>query len=99
MMRKIVEYSLDYTNTLNENEKNLKSNYLSNESLINEKKDQYKSFYEKRNLPLQRSMDNLELFMNKRSNSNLRPNQNNSVSRFLKLNQNENSLQRLVQTP
>lgn len=73
-MRKIVEYSLDYTNTLNENEKNLKSNYLSNESLINEKKDQYKSFYEKRNLPLQRSMDNLELFMNKRSNSNLRPN-------------------------
>ena len=98
-MRKIVEYSLDYTNTLNENEKNLKSNYLSNESLINEKKDQYKSFYEKRNLPLQRSMDNLELFMNKRSNSNLRPNQNNSVSRFLKLNQNENSLQRLVQTP
>lgn len=74
MMRKIVEYSLDYTNTLNENEKNLKSNYLSNESLINEKKDQYKSFYEKRNLPLQRSMDNLELFMNKRSNSNLRPN-------------------------
>ncbi len=98
-MRKIVEYSLDYTNTLNENDKNLKSNYLSNESLINEKKDQYKSFYEKRNLPLQRSMDNLELFMNKRSNSNLRPNQNNSVSRFLKLNQNENSLQRLVQTP
>jgi hypothetical protein len=74
MMRKIVEYSLDYTNTLNENEKNLKLNYLSNESLINEKKDQYKSFYEKRNLPLQRSMDNLELFMNKRSNSNLRPN-------------------------
>jgi len=74
MMRKIVEYSLDYTNTLNENEKNFKSNYLSNESLINEKKDQYKSFYEKRNLPLQRSMDNLELFMNKRSNSNLRPN-------------------------
>jgi|CryBogDrversion2_8_1035294.scaffolds.fasta_scaffold47020_1 hypothetical protein len=52
MMRKIIEYSLDYTNTLNENEKNLKSNYLSNESLINDKKDQLKSFYEKRNLPL-----------------------------------------------
>jgi hypothetical protein len=74
MMRKIIEYSLDYTNTLNENDKNLKSNYLSNESLINDKKDKFKSFYEKRNLPLQRSMDNLDLFLNKRSNSNLRPN-------------------------
>lgn len=44
-------------------------------------------------------MDNLELFMNKRSTSNLRPNQNNSVSRFMNANQNENSLQRLVKTP
>ena len=39
MMRKIIDYSLDYTNTLNENDKNLKSNYLSKETLINDKKD------------------------------------------------------------
>lgn len=42
MMKKIIDYSLDQNTTLNENDQKLKYNYLSNDSLNNDKKEQLK---------------------------------------------------------